>query len=170
MDIAATLRSFDGRRVAPFRAVAEVVQADPARAFPELLELAASDEAALQIGASWVIKELAGRGWVPTGRWAAQMIDLVGRPSAPDATLHLLQTLPRLKIPADRKEELGRVLVRLVGSKRAFVRAWAYNGLGVLAGQYPEMRSRVEAALEGAEEEAAASVRVRIRRVREGLG
>lgn len=56
MDIAAMLRSYDGTRVAPFRAVAEAVRDTPERAVPRLLDLAASDEAALQVGATWVIK------------------------------------------------------------------------------------------------------------------
>ena len=52
MDIASTLRSYDGKRVAPFRAVAEAVQGMPGHAIPQLLDLAASEEPALEVGAS----------------------------------------------------------------------------------------------------------------------
>ena len=44
MDIAATLRRYDGKRVEPFRAVAEAVRDAPESALGELLDLAGSAE------------------------------------------------------------------------------------------------------------------------------
>ena len=170
MDIAETLRSYDGKRVAPFRAVAEAVGGAPGRAVPELLTLAASDEAALQAGATWVVKYLAERGNAPQGESAERVIDLLERVREPDAVLHLLQTLPHLEIPADRRPRLGRALKRLIRSRRAFIRAWAYNGLGLLATADPALRPEVEALLDAAEATESPAVRVRIRHARAGLG
>lgn len=180
MDIAETLRSYDGRRVAPFRAVADAVRGAPESAVPGLLALAASDEAALQVGATWVVKYLVERGEVPvggapdgvapTGELAGRVVDLLDRVNEPDAVLHILQTLPCLEIPANRREGLAGTLRRLIRSRRAFIRAWAYNGLGVLAAADPALRSEVEALFEAVEETESASVRVRIRRARAGLG
>ena len=170
MDIAGALRSYDGKRVAPFRTVAEAVREIPGHAIPELLELAASDEPALQVGATWVIKHLAERGSAPTGRQAALAIDLLERVRAPDAVLHLLQTLPYVEIPADQLAALRRTLHRLTGSKRAFVRAWAYNGLGVLAGGNPDLREEIEGLLDAAAARETAAVRARIRHVRAAWG
>lgn len=166
MDIAATLRSYDGKRVAPFRAVAEAVGDAPERGLPQLLDLAADEEPELQVGATWVIKHLAERGSAPSGRLAGKVIDLLGRLEAADAVLHLLQTLPHMEIPADRREGLRRNLDRLIGSGHAFVRAWAYNGLGVLAAGDPGIRSEVEAVFDEAAERETAAVRARIRRAR----
>ena len=67
MDIARTLRSYDGKRVAPFRAVAVAVQGMPGQGVAQLLDLAASEEPELQVGATWVIKYLAERGVVLRG-------------------------------------------------------------------------------------------------------
>lgn len=170
MDIAATLRSYDGKRVAPFRAVAEAVRDMPGRGLPELLDLAAEEEPALQIGATWVIKHLAERGSAPSGRLAGKAIDLLGRLEATDAVLHLLQTLPHMEIPADRREGLRRDLDRLIESRHAFVRAWGYNGLGLLAAGDPGIRSEVEALFEEAAEWETAAVRARIRRARGAWG
>ena len=170
MDIVRTLRSYDGKRVAPFRSVADAVRDMPDRGIPQLLDLAASDEPALQVGATWVIKHLAERGNAPTGRWAARAIDLLEQVQASDAVLHLLQTLPYLEIPADRQAGLRRTFYRLIGSKRAFIRAWAFNGLGVLAARNPELRSEVEALFDAAAERETAAVRVRIRHARATLG
>ncbi len=170
MDIAAALRSYDGKRVAPFRAVAEAVRGAPESAVPELLDLAASDEAALQVGATWVVKYLAERGEAPNGESAAQVIDLLDRVEAPDAVLHLLQILPYIAIPSGRMAALNRTLERMIHSRRAFIRAWAYNGLGVLAMAEPGLRGEVEALFDAAEARESASVKVRIRRARARLG
>lgn len=169
MDIAGTLRSYDGKRVAPFRSVAEIVRDMPDRGIPQLLELAASDEPALQVGATWVIKRFAEFGDAPTGKLAARAIDLLERPQAPDAVLHLLQTLPYMEIPADRQVGLRRTLNRLIGSRHAFVRAWAYNGLGVLAKGNPDLQQEVEAIFDAAAERETAAVRARIRHARAEL-
>ncbi len=170
MDIAAKLRSYDGKRVAPFRAVAEAVRGAPESAVPELLALAASDEAALQVGATWVVKYLAELGDAPRGEAAARVIDLLEWVGEADAVLHLLQTLPYVEIPGDRRAPLGRALKRLIRSQRAFIRAWAYNGLGLLAAADPALRREVEALFDAAEARESAAVRVRIRRARAGMG
>lgn len=165
-DIAAVLRKYDGKRVAPFRAVAEAVGGADESAVPQLLDLAANDEAALQVGATWVVRFLAERGEAPSRESAARVIDLLDRVEAPDAVLHLLQTLPYIAIPADRAAPLRRALERLIQSPRAFIRAWAYNGLGVMATADPGLRGEVEALFAAAEGSESASVRVRIRRAR----
>ena len=166
MDIAAKLRSYDGKRVAPFREVARAVRDIPTRALPQLLEMAVRKEEALQVGATWVIKDLAERGSVPGSLAAARVIDLLERLQAPDAVLHVLQTLPHLEIPADRREMLERALRRFIGSRRAFVRAWAYNGLAVLAAGNPGLRGEVEALFDAAVEQESAAVRARIQHAR----
>lgn len=80
-----------------------------------------------------------------------------------------METLPYMEIPADRVEPLHRALGRLIRSRRAFIRAWAYNGLGVLAAADPGLRAEVDALFDAAEGSESASVRVRIRRAREAL-
>ncbi len=166
MDIAATLRSYDGKHVAPFRAVADAVRNAPESAIPSLLDLAARDDATLQVGATWVVKHLCERGDLPTGDSPARVIDLLGRSQVPDATLHLLQTLPYIEIPARQEELLRRTLLGLVKSKRAFIRAWAYNGLGLLAARNHALQAEVEALFDRAEKTESAAARVRIRRAR----
>ena len=109
MDIANTLRSYDGKRVAPFRAVAEAAQGMPGQAIPELLDLAASEEPELQVGATWVIKCLAERGVVLRGPQTGVLLQLLGRRIAPDATLHVLQTLPFIEVAATDEPALKRV-------------------------------------------------------------
>ncbi len=176
MDIAATLRSYDGKRVAPFRAVAEALSQRAGRgrdAVDHLLELAAADETALQVGATWVLKYLAERGAGPGGRQTPALLRLLQRPLAPHALLHALQTLPHMALstdlPASEERAFHRALLRLIGSDRVFVRAWAYNGLGLLAARNPALRDEVQALFSRAEKTETAAVKVRIRHARAAI-
>ena len=172
MDIAATLRSYDGKRVAPFRAVAEALSRAPGHgeeAIGRLVRLAASDEMELQTGATWVLKYLAERGVAPRGTEAAAMLRLLNRPLAPDALLHLLQTLPHMDLPPGEGRSLHRALLQLTEADRVFVRAWAYNGLGLLAARNPALRDEVESLFDAAARHETAAVRVRIRHARAAM-
>ncbi len=164
------LRSYDGKRVAPFRAVAEAVRDAPEGAVDRLLELAASDETVLQVGATWVLKSLAERDMAPRDGDAVELLRLLHCPLASDALLHLLQTLPHMDLPADlpvgEERALHRALLRLIESDRVFVRAWAYNGLGLLAARNPALRDEVEGLFSRADKTETAAVKVRIRHAR----
>ena len=81
------------------------------------------------------------------------------------AKLHLLQMMPTWVIPAERRDALYAVLIGYLDDRKGkkFVRAWAYNGLAVLADQYPELRGDVLGLLARGREEEASSVKARIR-------
>lgn len=169
MDIAATLLSYDGKRVAPFRAVADAVRDSPESAVDQLVDFAASDEMELQVGATWVLKHFAERGTPPRGPSAAKLLGLLDRQVAPDALLHVLQTLPHMRIEAECRAALRGALLTLIESKRVFVRAWAFNGLGVLAAQDPTLRSEVKRLFDRAALTESAAVKVRIRHARAAM-
>ena len=172
MDIAERLRSYDGKRVAPFRAVADAVSEGLDRgedAVGRLVELAARDEMELQVGATWVLKNLVERGVALREREATTLLRLLHRPLAPDALLHLLQTLPYMDLPAGEQHALHDTLQMLIESDRAFVRAWAYNGLGLLAARNSVFRHDVERLFDRAARTETAAVRARIRHARATL-
>ncbi len=169
MDIAATLRSYDGKRVAPFHAMAEAVRDGPESTIGQLVDLAASGEMELQVGATWVLKHLAEGGTAPGRVVTERLLRLLERPLAPDALLHVLQMLPHMDIEAAHHGALRASLLGLIKSRRAFVRAWAYNGLGVLAGHDPSLRSEVERLFDRAAKADTAAVRARIRHARAAM-
>ncbi len=169
MDMVATLRRYDGKRIAPFRAVAEAVRVGPESAVDELIDLVGSDEMELQVGATWVLKHLAEQGRVPRGRNAAALLRLLDRPLAPDAVLHLLQTIPYMEIDSAQHEALRSALLALIGSRRTFIRAWAYNGLGILAVHDPSLRAEVERLFDRATRTDTAAVKARIRHARAAM-
>ena len=166
MDIVSTLRRYDGKRVAPFREVLGAIEDAPASVVDELLDLAASDETALQVGATWVLKHLAERGTAPHGPQSERLLRLLGRPLAPDALLHVLQALPHIEVESALQAALRDALLTLIKSRRTFIRAWAYNGLGILAARDPALRHEVLALFDDAVGSEAAAVRARIRLVR----
>lgn len=167
------LRSYDGKRVAPFREVAEAVRDAPEGAVDHLLDLAASDETAIQVGATWVLKYLAERDVAPSDGQAVALLRLLNRPLASDALLHLLQTLPHMDLaadlPAGDERALHRALLQLIESDRVLVRAWAYNGLGLLAARDPALWDQVDRLFSLAEESESAAVKVRIRYARAAI-
>ena len=169
MDIAATLRRYDGKRVAPFRAVAEAVGDAPESALGELLDLAASDEMELQVGATWVLRHLAKRGAAPRGLQGERLLRLLGRPLAADALLHVLQTLPHLEVEDAPQAALRDALLALINHRRAFIRAWAYNGLGILAARDPSFRREVQTLMDRAARNETAAVKARIRHARAAI-
>ncbi len=168
MDIASKLGEFDGRDVGPLRELAEhVAQADDP--WRELIACARRRATELQVGATWVIKALLESGTPPPPRLAGRLVVLLGRVDAPDAMLHLLQCLPFVEIPASREDELYRLLDTCTSHEHKFVRAWAYNGLGLLAEQNPKLRAAVEKRLARALPSEAASVKARIRHAQKAL-
>lgn len=80
-----------------------------------------------------------------------------------ETRLHLLQCLPYLAIPASEKENLLVFIRSAISAPEKFVRAWGYNALYVLAGQFPELRQETQVSLQAALEDQAPSVRARVR-------
>ena len=169
MDIVSTLRRYDGKRVTPFREVLDAVRDAPESAIGELLELAASDEMTLQVGATWVLRSLAERGAALHGPQAEKLVRFLSQPIAPDALLHVLQTLPYIEVETAQQGALQNALLALIKSRRPFIRAWAYSGLGTLAARDPAFRHDVLTLFDHAARSETAAVRARIRHARAAI-
>ena len=169
VDIASMLRLYEGKRITPFLEVFNAVRDAPASAVGELLELAASDEMALQVGATWVLRHLAESGVVLYGPQAEKLLHLLSQPLAPGALLHVLQTLPHIEVEQAQQGALQSVLLALIKSRRAFIRAWAYNGLGILAARDPSLRHEIFNLFDQAARSETAAVKARIRHARSAI-
>ncbi len=170
-DIAAALRSWDGRDVLAFTEVANVLPAEAA-SVSELVRLvrraerARDGDEAVQVGATWVLKRWLESGHSFDRRVGGQVAALLQRELCWGATLHLLVMLPRLDLTTARLLKLRPRLDVYCGAASPFVRAWAYNGLGLLAARDPGLRPEIEALFDEAMASDQASVRARIRNVR----
>ncbi|MCG8455582.1 MAG: hypothetical protein MI919_04820 [Holophagales bacterium] len=163
------MSAFDGRSVEPFRAIADEL-VGKAEAISEMLGLArSSHEPAVAIGTTWIVKDLLERGADPPEGLAGAVIELLGAVEPADARLHLLQCLPLAPISASEARRLEPLLSPLLEDRNTFVRAWAYNALGLAAEAEPALRETVLERLERAAKSEKASVRVRIRKARERL-
>lgn len=170
-DIAAALRSWDGRDVLAFAEVANVLPVTPA-SVAELVRLVRCAERvpdgdeAVQVGATWVIKHWLESGHSFNRRVCGQVAALLQGELCWGATLHLLVMLPRLDLTTARLLQLRSRLDDYCESSSPFVRAWAYNGLGLLVVRDPSLRPEIDALFDTAMAEDKASVRARIRNVR----
>ncbi len=86
-----------------------------------------------------------------------------------DVLLHVLQTLPHLEVEDAPQAALRDALLALINHRRAFIRAWACNGLGILAGRDPSFRREVQTLMDRAERNETASVKARIRHTRAAI-
>ena len=162
MDILAKLDAFDGKHTGSLETIA--AQLSPTEPLiDELCELAQLVDTRLQTATTWLLKRFQEDGFVFDQAQAVNLLALLGQAGHWEAKLHLLQILPGLVIPREQKESLKRLLDENLSGDNKFVRAWSYNGLFVLAEQFPELRAELTPVFERAEVEEPASVRARIR-------
>ena len=168
-EILRQLLSFDGKSVEPFRQVA-AASPQTATSIEQMLTLCASSaESAVHIGASWVVKDLLESKTPAPQGFASLVLSELEHVDAPDATLHLLQSLPYAELPRDDAQRLFVLTEKLILAEHAFVRAWAMNALGLAAEVEPGLRSRVHAIFEEALESEKASVKARVRKAKQRL-
>lgn len=164
LDPQALLADFDGRHVEPLAALAaELTDAD----LDALLGALGHDDARVQTGATWIVKRLLETGRSLDATRTARVLDGFDRTTAPEARLHLWQILPFLEIDPSLAPALHAQALRDVDHDHVFVRAWAYNGLAVVARLDPALTDEVEAIFDAAGGQPA-SVRARIRNARQG--
>jgi hypothetical protein len=170
LSIEALFEEYDGRSVEPFRLAAEVLPSTQAT-LVELIALASDASDSVEIGASWVVKHLMENGLAAEASVGDELRHLLETLRRDEALLHVLQCLPYLELQLSTKPatSLFETLGQLTASKNAFVRAWAYNGLGLLAGGVPSYRAQVEALFGQATEHETPAVKARIRHASRAL-
>jgi hypothetical protein len=161
-DLRQILESYDGKSVDPFRLVSETLSPSEEN-LAQLAQLAESGPRKVQIGSTWVIKHFLETGVRPDADTAARLVELLARVEQNESALHLLQSLPYLELPPDSRAPLDRRLRQLIHADSTFVRAWAYNGLAVLARLEPDHRDEVRDFLSQALESERPAVKARIR-------
>jgi len=163
MKVDAIFRTYDGRNVDPFRDVAASLPRTDA-SVRLLLAMAGEDCEELRFGATWVLKHWILEGVPLDARSVGRFVGLIGDPEMPAmAVVNLLQALPVIEIPSRQAKRLHGILLGQIDHSVPFVRGWAYNGLDVLACQWPKYRAEVDGHLGRASVDPAASVRARIR-------
>lgn len=164
------LELWNGKDVAPFREAAELVPRDAA-SLAALLDLAeaAGASAAVEVGATWLVKHLVEQG-VGLDRLATtRLVAMLATVRVAESQLHLLQCLPHGTFDARLAAALHDALQPLLDARHTFVRAWAHGGLVEVVRADPAYRDVVRPRLEQAMAVEKASVKARIRRASKGV-
>jgi len=135
----------------------------------KLAELCAVDDDNVQVGASWLLRArvewLAAAGDAPTPAFATRLAALLPDVRDKWARQHLCQCLPVLTVHADAAASFARFLREAAGDPAKFLRAWGLDGFVRLSWQYPALADEARELLARAEDDEAASVRARVRRL-----
>ncbi len=122
-------------------------------------------QTALQKGATWLLKHHLQRGRRISAEQAASVFKLLSQLSHWESMLHILQSLPYLRIGKSDVKVLEVFLRQCLLDTNKFVRAWAYNGFHELAKQHPKYRDEARQFFEMALKDEAPSVKARIRNI-----
>ena len=114
---------------------------------------------------TWLLKRLAEEGVDFAARHTTRIVGLLDGDSDDWVQLHLLQLLPYLRLSRRHQDALHAKLLELLTKEHKFVRAWVFNGFGILALADPRWREVALTRFESAMQVEAASVRARIRNV-----
>lgn len=169
MSLEQDIRGWDGKSTDAIARVFEKHHGSPDVA-GRLVHLASDPE--LERGTTWLLKRglESGRFGLDAGSIEA-FYQLFAKVGDWGAGLHLMQCVPHVPIPKSAAASVASLLDRSLTDRRAIVRAWAYWGYHELVLVAPRYREEAEALLlDAAESEAAASVRVRVRRALEARG
>ena len=164
IDIETALRKFDGKDTEPLEKFSSSVSPDAERV-SLLIDFLHKSEQQSQ-AASWILKRWWESGWQFSVQQSKQLIVVLLQAQDWQLRLHLLQLLSGLAIAESQHRELYYHLRYNLEDKNKFVRAWTYNGLAVVAKQYPQYRDEVVQLFELAIKDEAASVKARIRNIK----
>jgi len=169
MALTATLRerlaAFDGRATTLLGEAEAALQAEPDY-IDALIALVPDGQAFVGSGASWLTKSWLERGGALSAAQTAALITTLPHQQAHWSThLHLAQSIRFLDLTAAQAAACHTWLTPLVSHTRPFVRAWALDALAHIARHHADHRAAFEAALRAVQQDPAASVRARARRL-----
>ena len=130
--------------------------------------IASLDSPRTEQAASWLLKRYLEEDGEMAGKQVGQLLKRAQQLTHWQTTLHLLQMLPMLTIPAGAAAGLHVFLKDCLQEKNKFIRAWAYGGLHILGQQHEQYYADAQACLDMAMQDEAPAVKARIRRLRSG--
>ncbi len=165
----AALDAYDGRQVRTLRGLISVV-APPEAVMMHIIARCQDEEARIQSGASWLVKNFLEAGARLNAAQTKALIASYGPTVSWDACLHHCQSMRWLTIPESAMAEVGEFIGRCTGAPEPFVRAWAYDALFQITRADPMLLADTVDVLQDAEEDPAPSVRARVRALLKASG
>ena len=160
----AALTQYDGKSARPLRSLAAQLKPTDVN-LRTVLRLAKDKNSMVELGATWILNNLAERREQLIPRdIAATLVSRIASVSESRSRLHLLQTLPMCKLGSASLRFLRDFLPALVLQERhGFTRAWVFNGFAEIARNDPSYRDEAVGILSEAYQAERAAVRARIR-------
>ena len=160
--LAQSLAGWDGKSAADITAVYECY-CMKSNFIDDLISSLGAEQ--LQAAASWCLKHALEQDMTLDYAQRRKLFALINQLQDWQSRLHLLQSLPRLDIPAQQTGKLEAFIRDNLTDSNTFVRAWSYNAFHVLASQYPQCRDEAKAILAMGMRDEPASVKARIRNI-----
>ncbi|MEQ9444005.1 MAG: hypothetical protein RJS98_00450 [Rhodospirillaceae bacterium] len=139
---------------------------DDKKVLKKLATLVDSQEGSVADGATWLIKDCAESGVVPSPSDVAEIVSRLDAIPTWQAALHLCQCAAFFDFTPDQARQFAGWVEQFRDHERPFLRAWSMDALHHTAKQAPDLAPRAARALSIAEKDKAASVRARARNVR----
>jgi len=118
-----------------------------------------------QSGATWLLKANLEGGAKLSEKQITQLYMSLHLLTSWQSSLHVLQSLPYLLIDENHIKPVEAFIRFKLMDNNKFVRAWAYNGLYVLAKEHPQYQTEAKSFFEQAMLDEPASVKARIRNI-----
>lgn len=165
-EIKKILEDFDGRHTGELNTILETLERSQKQLLALLKLAQSSKEPSVEIGATWLIKNLMEQGTRLDEKASFKLAEALPLMKDKDSVLHLLQAIPFISFT----EEIDQLLLEscddiLREQDYKFARAWAFNCLGLVAQHQKKYQSKILKRLNHALEEEPASVKARIRNV-----
>ena len=135
--------------------------------FNELFRLCIDRRPNVSIGATWILKTEADEGAGFDTELTDQLLEALDEISSWQAKLHILQSVEAFEFNANNARQFFDWATLLTDHSRPFLRAWSLHALVMVGLKFQEFRHESRRALAVAEEDSAASVRARARRLRQ---
>lgn len=117
----------------------------------------------LRKGSLWLLKKYLEDKNSLNNSQVQKIIDILPDVNNWESKLHILQSIPYIRIKAKHKEHFEIFIRKNLSDQNTFVRAWALNAFYLLADKFPELRGEAVQFIDSAMETEQASVKARIR-------
>ncbi len=158
------LADYDGRAVT-LLGETEAALGGKAGYLDALIALAGDDEAHVSSGATWLLKSALENGCEFSAVQVAALCESLANIAIWDAQLHVCQSIQYLFISEECAKQLADWLEPLLSHDRPFLRAWSLDALYRVSQQHRGHAAAFASALAVAEQDGAASVRARARKL-----
>ena len=162
MGVFLRLADFDGKSIMSLKAIKSSFEVST-ELLDELVEIVGTDDANLQIGATWMIRAYLEDGAQLESQQVERLSGLLAAMKDGFGRLHVCQCMHLIRVPDPLAESFADFFRTCLASKNTFLRAWAPSGFWRLADQHPRYEPEARALIEKALADPAASVRARAR-------